>query len=1359
MRLISSNRTKRRISLMFVFALMLSNLLALVGPEAKAAVSVSSATAGTCYQHTGTAATDGSLVTIYDVGTIQITLTASEVNPGQDASGLGTATTGVARATNGGSISTAGDVIGNVVTLEPPTGTNFVVLPGFQDTTTGASNLLAGSNASISNAVSQEQSTGSGTPDGSLGISVGVVTAGTAGIGSAVIAIARDADSTGAASTEQYPKTNTGTNNVAITIMGLGIAIPPTGDESLSGTINATLKSSAPTGIGTSGDPSMTAVSSAIPTLSNTTVPLCTITSPLGQLEAILDTDNDSAELYDKTGTASANIVALGQIGSETKVWAFDTTSMADGAGGSDGTSLVDIEPIIIRGKGTLSGSTNDQLFRTGRLNSDVTSASLVPNGSPIDTAMFIGLADSNGIVINFTDDNASATSTLKAVDIIIENSSASSGTPATAGFSATHTSRHGFLGSLRAALFDSANNTTNNVFNTGASWGVASVGSNNAQVAVQEGKSAAGTNNLGGLGAITANAVEPFNNTFVDLRLECGSSTNPVGGWFVLLNSTALNVGTTTNGHLQTIESTRSGNKFSLTGVQSGRTTLYTQGLTNIAGSNPVHGEAFSLATFSAANNNSFTAGNALLYASCTMNALTIIPINNGFDAQRDVIAVTPLVEVTNISNTFTSDVNLQAVISGNNLSGETTLNLATLVGVPATGSTSSLVSAQGVGLAANSSVGVDCSSGSTASVVLTTLSTTTTSAATAASAACTSGSIAAPPPFFVGGAPATVSGTTVIDASPTIQGEGRGVLLTESSNNGFNQLIQQVGGGATGTLFEIQLPSGCDFIDDQNDPITAATTTNPAAIGNDVSRLALETSPGADPTFLGGAGDAALTSANVLETAAGSTPAKAHFRLTGTTLGGTNDQGIKDSILVKFDAQDIFCPAGTTGALSGMVFAQNKVSNPTIQINLGTVSFGTATDTFTFGFADDSTSSTKGEMSTNSMIGATPRLVGSSSTCTSNPFVITEKNSRSFPIGGRVSSRNADPDNSVLSSVITKGQIWIIPAAGSAFSTAPATTDISFSDTSIELDGAPAIATTASINSNAPLGSLVIPIKKGTATGAPLPEASTTSVTVRNLKLAAATSSTTDLVASVEFFSQDAGAVFNTAGVVAGNSASTPTLFTPYAPGSTKASTQLNVAAAAAVQLGSGSLANQLVTSRLTAGGAAQVNPFASQVTAVKAADSSKISASGVLVASTTDNKITVTGAAGSVDAGADVTVATSDSFDSVTVKSSTDGSFTAVIRGDCSTGKTSATVNVTPKICGTSGTAATKTVLCSADTGGSAEEVKSTIAGADGVASVQEVLDFITAQGGLDSVIAAGGNTLNGVILAIKEALGLT
>ena len=1362
MKLISSKKTKRRIALMFVFAFMLSNLLSLFGPSAKAAVTIPSLTAGTCFQHTGTVAVGG-LVTVYSIGTIQISLLASDITPGQDATAVATANGAVAQATStAGSISTSSaDVIGNIFSIVPPVGTNFVIVPGFCDTGANRSNILATVNASISGAQSQDATGGANTSD--LAIEVGIPTTGTAGVGRAIVAIARDSDTSGVATigAETYPKSGTSSNTSTISINGLGIAIPPSSEVALSGTLQATFDATPPSGTSTytTGNNSTATVAAAVPGLSGT-LNICTVTSPAGQLEAVLDGDG-TTDLYDKQATASPNLLALSQIGTLTRVHVLDTTTSTSSftINGNAGAS-VDIEPILIRGIAGTGTATRDQVFATGNLGSNISAAAQVPSAAVLDVTTTFGNSNVAPITVAFATDNTTAMTVLQAVDVILENSTAGS-TPASLGLSSAQTSRQGYLGALRAAVYDGGNTTSNSDFKRGSSagsaatglWGVASFSGGPANIALQEAVQAQATaNTLGALTFRTGNSTEPFNNTFVDLRLECGSSTNPVAGWFAIINSEGgLGFGTTVATQ-QFIAASSAGGKI----LTNSLTNFYRQSLTNIAGTAP--SPTFVAGPNLIAASTSNITDNAILYASCTSNTLTLVPIQNGFDSVKDIIAISPLLEVTNVSSTFTNDVNFIAQVSGNNLTGTTTLNLGKLVGTPPTGN-SSLASAQGVALSESSQLGVSCSSGGQSSVVLS--SVTSGTVATQVSAACTSGVIASAPTFFTGGAPNTVSGTTIVTGSPTVQGNGRGVLISELSATGFSELVNQVGGGTQGTVFEISLPTGCDVIDDKDDNNTASSSSTASAAlgGNDVARITLTATGGVTATqAAGGSGNAALTNSNVISAASGAVPAKVLFRLS-TAPGTGTDALTTDAVLVKFDAQDLFCPTSVTGPLTATVKANNTVTSPTVTSTLGTASLGTATQAITFGIADDVATSTKGEVSTNTGVGPSLRLVGGSASA-ANPFSFKENDPTSIPIGGRVSSRNLDPENSLLSSVITRGQIWIVPGANTAFSAAPAASDVTFSDNSLVVDGTPVLVTSSTSDANAPFGTLIIGVKRNIASGATDPATVATTVSVRNLQLAGANSSTTDLVASALFFSQDAGVIVNTPGSATGNNAASPTLFTPYVQGSTKALTQLE---ATGVQL-NGGLANQLLTARLTTQGSPQLNPFAKVVTTAMNADSSKITVSGAAATTPTgtmDSVITVTGAAGSVDGGAQVLVTTggSSAYDTVTVASSTDGSFTAKLRGDCATAS-SVTVTVAEKVSGTSTTSVTKTALCTGGSSGpTADSVFNDIAGSDGKVTISEVLSYVSANGGLSAIVSAGGGQLAGVIKAAKAALGLS
>lgn len=1388
MRLISSKKTKRRIALVFVFAFMFSNLLSLFGPSARAAITITAPAAGTCFQQAGTVVSGG-LVTVYSIGTIQISLTAGEITPAQDASGTSTGTNNAAaRATDtDGTISNTGAVVGNVVAIAPPVGTNFVIVPGFQSTAGNANNLLAATNVSITNAKSTDSTTGA--PESDLGVSVGVVTNGTAGIGKAIIAIARDADTGGTsfAGTETYPKANTGSNTATISLNGLGIAIPPSGEVALSGTLAATLESTPPSGIGAPavqaangtsglGVAGVGTVASAIAGLTGT-INLCVLTSAAGQIQAELDTDTDTTDLYDKQA-AAANLLALNQLATSTvAVHAFDTRTIAAPTDLVNGVlgGYVDLEPILIRGTAGTGTSARDQVFQTAGLLQDVDVVAEFPSAGQLDTTAYFGSssATQNPIVISFSDDNATAVGTLQAVDINLGTTTAGSNNPTATGFGG-QTARSGFLGALRAAVLTANNATTCANQAAGTSWGIASVSGGPTHPVIQEASVAntiATTSTLGG-GSILGNmALEPFNDNLVDLRILCTSSTNPVAGWFAILSSGGTThfgfgtlSGTAGDNRAQVIKTSQAGGKVAVSNATPS-VTLFTQSLTQITGTNPAISFTGGRENMDGAANDTSGSDNAILYAFCTNNQLSIFPIQNGFDATRDVIAITPRILVTNVSNTLTSDVNLVAQVRGNNLTGTTTLNLAKLVGAPP--SVSTLTSAQGVAVSEEGQLGIDCSSGGTANLTLSNVTSGTLN--TAVLAACTSGAIAPAPAFFTGGANNTVSGTTVINGSPVVQGEPRGILIKEATATGFSEQVAQIGGSVTGTLFEVSLPNGCDVIDDKDDNNTASSSSSTAGTlgGNDLTMITLATTAGVTALLTGGAGDALLTSSNVLASAIGTTPAKVRFRLSSATGTGT-DAATTDAILVKFDSQDILCPTTVSGDLVSTVTVQNKVSASTVSSSVGpvtglmSISLGSATKALSFGFADDVATSTKGEMSTNTMIGSTPRLTTGGGVSTSHPFKITELSVKGIPVGGRFSARNLDPDNSLLSTVLTRGQLWVIPASGSAFSTAPAAADVTFSDDSLAIDGVPLLVTGTTVDTNAPIGTLIIGVKKNTATGAADPATSTTTVTVKNLKLTTANSSTTDLVASVEFYSQDVGVVINTPGAASANSASSPTLFTPFTQGTTKALTQLE---AAGVQL-SGSLSNLLLTNRLAVLETPQVTQFATQIASAMNADGTKITTSAVAVSSggtpATDNVVTVTGTAGAVDNGAEVTISTgaTTTYDSVTVVSSDNGSFTGNVRGDCAAPSTSVSVTVVGKVSSTATTSVTKTALCGGGGGGpSVDDVFNEIAGSDGTATISEVLSYVTAQGGLASIVSSGGSKLAGVIKAAKAALGLS
>lgn len=308
------NFRKKIINISLVF-LLLINVNLFFCSNALAGVSVQFPTTGTCTQNSGTSAS-GAQSTIYTIGTIQITATNSEINPGQDDLANLEATTGSARATRNGSISNNGDVIGNVFSIAPPTGTKFVILSGKEDSSN--SNNLAQVNASINNSFSQ-QTTGSPPvqADSSLGISVGVVASG-ANVGRVIVSIARDADTTGAF--ENYPKSGTGSNTAVITITGLGLSIPPFGDSALSGTLQTSFDANPPSGIGLSGSVNNSAVFSVIPGISGT-FNVCTIggssssTTSSSSSSSSSGSSSSTAQLPTIQTTANSNDICAPTVG------------------------------------------------------------------------------------------------------------------------------------------------------------------------------------------------------------------------------------------------------------------------------------------------------------------------------------------------------------------------------------------------------------------------------------------------------------------------------------------------------------------------------------------------------------------------------------------------------------------------------------------------------------------------------------------------------------------------------------------------------------------------------------------------------------------------------------------------------------------------------------------------------------------------------------------------------------------------------------------------------------------------------------------------------------------------------------
>ena len=205
----------------------------------------------------------------------------------------------------------------------------------------------------------------------------------------------------------------------------------------------------------------------------------------------------------------------------------------------------------------------------------------------------------------------------------------------------------------------------------------------------------------------LTGNNTEPFNNNFLDLRINC-NGTNPVAGWFAILNSTPVSFGTTPS--TQQIKQSNASSKALINNTSN----FYQQTLSNISGITPT-------SQFIAGGLGTTIGNNAILYASCEMNTLTLYPIQNGFDGTKDIIAISPKLEVTNIFSCFGSDVNLVAQLSGNNLTSTTTLTLAKLVAALASGgATSVLATTQGVSLSEDGQLAINCSSSGSSKIFL---------------------------------------------------------------------------------------------------------------------------------------------------------------------------------------------------------------------------------------------------------------------------------------------------------------------------------------------------------------------------------------------------------------------------------------------------------------------------------------------------------------------------------------------------------------------------------------------------------------------------------------------------------------
>ena len=622
--------------------------------------------------------------------------------------------------------------------------------------------------------------------------------------------------------------------------------------------------------------------------------------------------------------------------------------------------------------------------------------------------------------------------------------------------------------------------------------------------------------------------------------------------------------------------------------------------------------------------------------------------------------------------------------------------------------------------------------------------------------------GSLCPLPPFFTGGAILTTVNGVKTQADPVVQSLGRGILISEIAGDsggvsssgdpgGFNTLIGSFG-GFNMTIFEISLPQGCDVIDDDDDIdglSSDLSTINDFSFPTCISTTGIVVACNTASNL--------LTAVNGLVQATDTTPAKIRFVISDIVTSA--DGNMIDSILVKLDSQDIFCPSNITGPLNATVIANNAIDTPSNTQTIGTANIGTPAQAAKISYAVDTATSQKGESSTNET-GTTPILAGDNTT-TANTIQIEELNNEGIPVGGQTSPTLINP-SVVNSTVIQTINILLIPSYAGLFSKAPSSADISFSDDSLIVSSDPYIVKTNTDDFNAPFGTLVIPVRQ--KSGGTDPSTVKTTIQIKNIVLAQASSVTSDSTISLSFFEPISGAIVNIPGAISIFSSATnsinPQNFSSFAPSSARGIVQ-NTILSGAVNDGAG--AQQIVTdtnlSALTARdtvlGTPQIINFTKVVSSVTPVDTSKINTS--INNSTNISVITFTGNTGASIGGAKIKI---DSlFDSVTVTSKNDGSFTAKIKADFLNSTSGVvSVNFTQIISGKESEPKTKNVIdeleeptCFESLCGSCDNTC-----APTITSVQT---FIQEKGGLANVVSSGGLLLQEVIKAAKKALGLS
>lgn len=621
-------------------------------------------------------------------------------------------------------------------------------------------------------------------------------------------------------------------------------------------------------------------------------------------------------------------------------------------------------------------------------------------------------------------------------------------------------------------------------------------------------------------------------------------------------------------------------------------------------------------------------------------------------------------------------------------------------------------------------------------------------------------SGSLCAPPPFFTGGTILTTISGIKTQADPTVQSLGRGILISEIAGtdglsssgdpSGFSSLVTRLG-GLTSTIFEVSLPDGCDVVDDDDDIVGSSSdlsTINDFSFPTCSSTTSLTVACNATSNL--------LTAATGLAQATSTGPAKIRFTI--SEFNSFADANMIDSILIRLDSQDIFCPNNTGNSLTVTIAAKNAINNPTVTEILGSANIGTPMQAAKLSYATETATSVKGEISTNET-GVTPALAGN--TTTANTIQIEELNNESIPIGGQSSPTIINP--SVATSTANNTvNIWLIPSISSLFSAPPATSDIIFSDNSFVVSATPYIVMSNTDDPNAPFGTLVIPIRQNSSGSDPATVKTT--IKIKNLILSSDATALKDSTVSLSFFEPVSGAIVNTPGALSILSSATNLTnlrnFSSFAPLSTRAVAQNAIIDGAA---NDGTGANQVITdadiaaltARDTVLETSQITDFTKVISSVTTVDSSKVNITN------SNSVLTITGDKGASIGGAKIKIDSlangeTTSFDSVTVTSKSDGSFNAKLKADFSKG--AVTVNLKQTVSNTGSKITTKSISQE----GSSSSCDKTVCGCANTnctPNITSVLTFVKNNGGLAQIVTSGGALLQEIITSAKKALGLS